>query len=59
MESPSQKIIVEEFDFFSLVEQRLGGEVIIPCNYTNQLSTTEDKGSLNSEKQILPKKKRV
>lgn len=52
MESPSQKIIVEEFDFFSLVEQRLGGEVIIPCNYTNQLSTTEDKGSLNSEKQI-------
>lgn len=59
MERPSQKITVKEFDLFSLVEQRQGGEVIIPCNYTNQLSTKEDKGSLNSERQILPKKKRV
>lgn len=59
MERPSQKMIVKEFDLFSLADQRLGGEMIIPCNCINQLSTEEDKGSLNTERQILPKKKRL
>lgn len=50
-------MIVKEFDLLRLAEQSLGGEMFFPCNCLNQLSNEEDKGSLNSERQILPKKK--
>lgn len=57
MESRSQKMIVKEFDLLRLAEQSLGEEMFPPCDCINQLNNEEDKGSLNSERQILPKEK--
>lgn len=59
MECPSCKMIVKEFDLFSLAEKRLGGEMVIPCNCISQLRIEENKGSLNSERQVLPEGKRA
>lgn len=49
-------MIVNQFALFSLAEQMLGVEVIIPCNCISQLSTKKDNVFLSSERQILPKK---
>lgn len=58
MECPSCKMIVKEFDLFSLAKKRLGGEMVIPRNSISWLRIEENKGSLNSERQVLPEKKK-